>query len=143
MSFKEYLQEATNSFKKGETVYYGDVKVKIIKVRQDASKRFDWIIIKGKNCFVDEVESYMVSRTKDGEDEPVKKSINKEPKFKKGETVYIVSTGKKVKIVKVDLDVEIGIQVGDIATMYTVKDASGKTIKNLQSYNLSKNMDGK
>lgn len=63
--------------------------------------------------------------------------------FKKGDTVYLEWEGRtsysyeKVKIIKVDTNREVGIQQGDIDTLYTIKRSNGEKLE-VQDWKLSK-----
>lgn len=63
--------------------------------------------------------------------------------FRKGQVVYLEWEGRtsysyeKVKIIKVDTNREVGIQQGDIDTLYTIKRSNGEKLE-VQDWKLSK-----
>jgi hypothetical protein len=62
--------------------------------------------------------------------------------FRKGQVVYLEHgrsnySYEKVKIIKVTKNREVGIQQGDIDTLYTIKRSNGETLE-VQDWKLSK-----
>ena len=67
---------------------------------------------------------------------------DEDTEFKKGDTVYLEHgrtsySYEKVKIIKVDTNREVGIQQGDIDTLYTIKRSNGEKLE-VQDWKLSK-----
>ena len=157
MRFREYLKEDESKirgikFEPGDTAYRNGKAYTVVKVQKDPGDDFEWLYVKGEDGKTKEMNLFFGTE-KDWDSQG--ETSEKEPKFKKGDVAYLSHgstqfvkgkikanyTYEKVKVIKVEGGREVGIQQGDVDTLYTIEREDGDTLE-VQGFKLSKNSNG-